>query len=149
VPEQDDAGLRLIIAWKCVKLTALVSAAVVLLGPTGDRALPTIHGFAALLHVAPEWLARYLTPRTIRWGAAGMIVLGAIYGLQAFGLHRRRAWGDWLTLVPTSLLVPVELYRIVRAPHLPAVAVLVVNLCIVAYLARRVYRARCRLNSDI
>jgi uncharacterized membrane protein (DUF2068 family) len=137
---REDTEVRLIIAWKLVKLTALVVAASLLLGPLGERALPHVYHYAELLHVAPVWLAARLTRETLVLGAVAMLLLACVYGLQAWGLHLRRAWADWLVLVPSALLIPLEVYRLARVPHAATAVVLLVNVGIVLALGQRVRR---------
>ena len=59
---------------------------------------------------------------------------------EGVGLFYRRRWAEWLTVVATSLLVPLEVYELVRHPSWLKAAGIVVNLLIVAYLLRVVRR---------
>jgi uncharacterized membrane protein (DUF2068 family) len=45
-----------------------------------------------------------------------------------------KRWGEWLTVIITSSLLPIEVYEIVRHPSAVKVTVLAVNIAIVAYL---------------
>ena len=45
-----------------------------------------------------------------------------------------RVWAEYLTVIATSLLIPFEVYEVVRAPSLVKTGGIVVNLAIVAYL---------------
>jgi len=69
------------------------------------------------------------------------------YGLlelvEGTGLWLDQLWAEYLTVVATSLLIPFELYELVRHPTALKAGGLVVNVLIVAYL---VYLLRRRLN---
>jgi len=52
-----------------------------------------------------------------------------------------KPWGEWVTVIITGSLVPVEIYEIYRHLSGLKVAVLVVNVATVAYL---IYRIRQR-----
>jgi uncharacterized membrane protein (DUF2068 family) len=132
-----EAGLSLIVAWKAIKASALTLAAALVLGSVRGALLETLAArIAEPLHLTPERVAAELTRGHVVWFCAGMLSLAGLYVLQAVGLHYRRRWAAWLTLVPTSSLIPLEVYRVVEHPHALRVATLVVNLLIVWYLAR-------------
>ena len=56
--------------------------------------------------------------------------------LEAYGLHRRLRWAEWLTVVATGLLIPFELYEVWHRFTPVRVGVLVLNVAIVVYLAK-------------
>ena len=64
-----------------------------------------------------------------------------LYGLlelvEGTGLWLDKLWAEYLTVVATSLLVPLEIYELVRKPTLLKAAGISVNVAIVAYLASR------------
>ena len=64
-----------------------------------------------------------------------------LYGLlelvEGTGLWLDKLWAEYLTVVATSLLVPLEVYELVRKPTLLKAAGVSVNVAIVAYLAWR------------
>jgi uncharacterized membrane protein (DUF2068 family) len=72
----------------------------------------------------------------------GTIALGygALEGAEAYGLARRRRWGEWLTLLATSILLIPEIWELIRKVTPLKVAALVVNLLVVAYLYWRLRR---------
>jgi uncharacterized membrane protein (DUF2068 family) len=61
----------------------------------------------------------------------------ALMGTEGIGLYLRKPWSRWFTIGATSSLIPIEVYEIVREPHVIRVVVLVANLAIVLYLMRR------------
>jgi uncharacterized membrane protein (DUF2068 family) len=66
----------------------------------------------------------------------GVIALayGVLECVEGVGLWRRRRWAEYLTVVATSVLVPVEVWELSRHPSALKAGGLVVNLVIVAYL---------------
>jgi len=70
------------------------------------------------------------------------LAYGALEGAEAYGLFRRRPWGEWLTIVATSLLFIPELWELTKSASLLKVGALVANALIVAYLVWRLRRQR-------
>jgi uncharacterized membrane protein (DUF2068 family) len=66
------------------------------------------------------------------------------YGLlelvEGVGLWLDKLWAEYLTVIATSLLVPLEVYELVRKPGPLKAAGIAVNVLIVVYLARRLHR---------
>ncbi len=88
--------------------------------------------FLALL----EWLVG-ISPGQIATVGLGAVLYSALLLTMAWGLHLRQVWAEWLTIVVTGLLIPVEIYEVVQSPRLVYVLVLAINVCIVWYLVRR------------
>jgi uncharacterized membrane protein (DUF2068 family) len=79
-----------------------------------------------------------LSPVQIRnLGLAGLLYAG-LFLVEGTGLWLQRRWGEWVTVVLTGMLVPVEVYEIVHRPTAIKVLVLLVNLGIVLYLIYRI-----------
>jgi uncharacterized membrane protein (DUF2068 family) len=70
----------------------------------------------------------------------GLSVGGFAYALlnlaEAYGLHRRLRWAEWLTVFATGLLIPFEVYEVWHRFTPLRVAVLALNVAIVIYLAK-------------
>ena len=91
------------------------------------------------LHHLIEKLHRLHASTVVISGVAA-IGYGVLETVEGVGLWLEQFWAEWLTVVATSLLVPLELYELVRHPSLLKAAGILVNLLIVAYLARRLRR---------
>jgi len=65
------------------------------------------------------------------------IAYGALEGVEAFGLWRRRRWAEWLTVIATSLFLAPEIWELTKGVSLLKVGALVANLLIVGYLVWR------------
>jgi uncharacterized membrane protein (DUF2068 family) len=78
--------------------------------------------------------AAALTPTKIKDVGVGSLIYAALFTTEGVGLWMLKRWAEWLTIVITSSLVPVEIWEIVRRPNAAKVLVLVVNLALVGYL---------------
>ena len=126
-------------------------------GAKGGLVLITGFGFLAFLHrdlhSAAEEIVRHLHlnparhyPRifldaasrvtdTQLWLLAFSAFLYAVIRLiEAFGLWRRKLWAAWFGVLSGGVYLPVELYEVVHRLSWARLAVLSVNLAIVAYL---------------
>jgi uncharacterized membrane protein (DUF2068 family) len=65
---------------------------------------------------------------------AGTFFYAVLEGAEGIGLLLRRRWAEYLTVVATGLLMPLEVYEIAQKPNAVRVAVLVVNFGILVYL---------------
>ncbi len=70
----------------------------------------------------------------------GLLVYAALFLTEGIGLVLQKHWGKWWGLVVTGSFVPLELYESARRPGALRIAVLLVNLAIVWYLARSLGR---------
>lgn len=76
---------------------------------------------------------------------AGTVVLtgiaalgyGALELVEGTGLWLDKLWAEYLTVIATSLLVPFEIYELIRKPTVIKAAGIAVNLVVIAYLAWR------------
>lgn len=64
-----------------------------------------------------------------------VLFLGVLNLTEAWGLHLKRRWAEWLTVVATAILIPFELYKVVVRITFFKVVILVLNTAIVYYLA--------------
>ena len=69
-------------------------------------------------------------------GIAAMLY-GLLEVVEGVGLWLDKLWAEFLTVTATSLLIPLELYELVRKPTVLKAAGIAVNLLIVGYLVRR------------
>lgn len=69
--------------------------------------------------------------------AIGVLLFSALEVVEAVGLARRRRWAEYLTVVATSVLIPLEVAELVRRPTVFRAGALVLNVAIVVWLAYR------------
>jgi len=138
----DDRLLRLIALFKFFKAGLLIA-----LGVGAFRLLHKDlggvleHWIAALrLDPGQHFLdialakASNVSPAQIKKVGVGSFVYAALFLTEGTGLWLRKRWGEWLTVVITSSLVPVELYEIHRHPSAVKLVVLAINIAIVVFL---------------
>jgi uncharacterized membrane protein (DUF2068 family) len=83
----------------------------------------------------------HLTPEQVtKLGLVGLLYAG-LFLVEGTGLWLQRRWGEWVTVVITGLLVPLEVYEIFRHPNVLKIVVLVVNVAVVGYLVYRIRTA--------
>ena len=79
-----------------------------------------------------------LDPGQIKKLGAGSLLYAGLFLTEGTGLWLGKRWAEWLTVIITSSLVPLEIYEIYRHPSALKVAVFIINLAIVAYLIYRI-----------
>jgi uncharacterized membrane protein (DUF2068 family) len=78
----------------------------------------------------------------LREFSVGTFFYSALFFTEGTGLALRKRWAEYLTIISTSSLLPVEIYEIYDAPSIPKFVVLLVNLTVVAYLVWELRRTR-------
>lgn len=70
------------------------------------------------------------------WLMAGFsLSYAGIRLIEAYGLWRERRWAEWLAVLSGSIYVPVETYKLLSGVSWVKVCLLIVNICIVAYMS--------------
>ena len=86
--------------------------------------------------------ASNLTPDKIKELGLGSMIYAALFLTEGIGLWLEKRWAEWLTVIITGSLIPIELYEIYSNPTPVKVAVLLINVAIVAYLVYRIRHKR-------
>lgn len=81
-----------------------------------------------------------VTPKQLKELSAGTFIYAGIFLTEGTGLLARKHWAEYMTLISTGLFIPLEVYEIYRHFTWTKVAVTIVNLLIVWYLAARIKR---------
>jgi uncharacterized membrane protein (DUF2068 family) len=141
-----DGFLRLVAVFKFCKATFLLVTAWGLLkmvNPAFGAQVDTwIEGLRSgfgqdLLRHGLEAMNR-LGPVHLHLLSVVSVIYAGLFLTEGYGLWLGRRWAEYLTVVVTSLLIPYELYEVVTKGRAVAIAVLILNVLIVAYLLRRV-----------
>jgi uncharacterized membrane protein (DUF2068 family) len=147
---QRERGVVLIIAYKFVKAGLWLVLAVVILAMTqiglGDRLLGLaahlrLHAHPWSLHLA-DLVVKASSRRSLHTITVALLADGTLTLVEGWALLHGHWWGPWLVVVATSALLPLEILALVHHPHVVRALVLLVNLAIVAYLARTALRER-------
>jgi len=82
---------------------------------------------------AIDWFSG-LGPHQFRVFGAAAIVYAALYAVQGLGLWFGKRWAEYLVVVETGLLLPLEVWELLQHFSLFKLAVLCANVVIVVYL---------------
>jgi len=80
--------------------------------------------------------------KQLRELSVGTFLYSALFLCEGVGLALRKRWAEYLTIVSTASLMPIELFEIYKGPSAPRVILLLVNLAVVAYLVRELGKTR-------
>jgi uncharacterized membrane protein (DUF2068 family) len=80
-----------------------------------------------------EWFSGLSASRV---HALRMVTLAyaAVFATEGIGLWMQKRWAEWLTVIITASLIPLEIWELLDRPNFGKAAVLVANTAIVAYL---------------
>ena len=149
----DDRLIRLIAVFKLLKAGLLIAL--------GVGAFKLLHKDIA--DVAEHWIEALrldpgnrfldaalgrvsnLSPEQIKNLGIGSFIYAGLFLTEGVGLWLLKRWAEWLTIIITSSLLPIEIYEIHRHPTSVKWGVLVLNLAIVVYL---IYRIRNRSSAS-
>jgi len=142
-PPRTRLFLRLIAVERSVRGLLLLAAGTYLLfhlskdfGELADRIIRSVE-----LDPRQHFLHRIVTrlhrlgAHELRIIAIGALGYGALELVEGIGLWLDQLWAEYLTLVATSLLIPLELYGLALHPTLWRAGGTCVNFLIVIYLA--------------
>jgi uncharacterized membrane protein (DUF2068 family) len=110
-----------------------------------------------VLHVDADnryihWLLRklmFVDERTLRHLSGGTFVYAAVVITEGVGLLRQKVWAEYLTVIATAALIPLEIYELYKRFTALRLGVIAINLAVVGYLINmlRENRARHRLKN--
>jgi len=142
-------GLEAIIVYKLFKAAAevVVGVLLVVLVVRGAEAGAATLAQILLDHLSGAWALQAATVIVltgtsghVKLAAAAAFADSALSAVEGFALRAGRWWGPWLVAIATGALLPWELVAAVRRPGPGRIALLLVNLAVVAYLLRTVAR---------
>jgi uncharacterized membrane protein (DUF2068 family) len=147
--KSDDRLLRLIAAFKLLKAGLLIALGVGSFKLLHKDMAAVVEHWVDAFNLDPAnrlvdaAIARVstLTPEQIKKLGLGSFVYAGLFLIEGVGLWLLKPWAEWVTVIITGSLVPIEIYEIHRHPSLVKWGVLVINLAIVGYL---IYRIRSR-----
>jgi uncharacterized membrane protein (DUF2068 family) len=140
-----DRLLPWIAAERALRAVVLIGVGIALVShPHANWASDTAH-LAEKLGLDPKgnWIKRIIekvkkihTHQDLVFGIAAL-AYGVLEGAEAYGLWTRKRWGEWLTVVATSLLFIPEIWELAKSASVLKVGALLVNAAVVAYLVWR------------
>jgi uncharacterized membrane protein (DUF2068 family) len=147
-PPRRRLVLRLIAVERSIRGLILLAAGVYLLlhlstdlGRLSERIMRSIE-LDPRQHFLHKIVTRLHGLRAHQLRIVALVALG--YGglelVEGVGLWLDRLWAEYLTLIATSLLIPIELYELAVRPSLWKAGGVLVNVLIVIYLASALRR---------
>jgi uncharacterized membrane protein (DUF2068 family) len=138
--------LRIIAVLKFLKAASLIALSVGVFRTMHQDIGMRLEHWVRAMHLDPGnrhiemFLERVsnLNPTQVkRLGLVGLLYAG-LFLVEGTGLWLQRRWGEWATVVITGLLIPVEVYEILRHPSAARILLLIVNMAVVGYLVYRI-----------
>ena len=151
--KNSQSGLiRLIAIFKLLKASLLIVVGVGALNLLHKDVAGAVEQWVELLRLDPNnhyidfvlEKASNLTPDKIKQLGLGSMIYAGLFLTEGIGLWLEKRWAEWLIVVITSSLIPIEIYEIYRHPTAIKIAVLLINIAIVAYLLYRIRGKRMR-----
>ena len=147
-PPRTRLVLRLIAVERTLRGLLLLAAGVYLLfhlstdfGRLAERIIRSVE-LDPRQHLLHRFVTRLHSLRAHQLRIIGILALG--YGglelVEGVGLWLDQLWAEYLTVIATSLLVPIEVYELVARPSLWKAGGILINLVIVGYLVRGLRR---------
>lgn len=141
-PKSRFGVLRTIALYKMVKVVLLLAVAY------GELRLSDASITAKLLSWAqdrPYGLEHHIVVQLLEWfsGLSASrvhalrlvtLVYAAIFAVEGVGLWMEKRWAEWLTVIITASLIPLEAWEIYFRPTVGKVLILIANLAVVGYL---------------
>lgn len=143
---RNDRVLLVIGLFKLVKAATLAGGAFVALQLVREGSVSRVlewiqsgpmHGERRLLQAA---LSRVMSfpPSKLKIAALALGAYATLFAIEGAGLLCRRRWAEFLTIIATASLIPLELYEIVQRATLVRIGALAINAAVVLYLILRV-----------
>ena len=144
----DDGLIRLIAVFKFLKAGLLIALGIGLFKLLHKDVGDVLEHWCQALRLDPGRhfvnlaleKATNVSPEQVKKLGLGSFLYAGLFLAEGTGLWLRKRWGEWLTVIITSSLVPVEIYEIHKHFSYVKVGVLALNIAIVVYLIYRMRR---------
>ena len=142
--------LRAIALFKFAKATLLMVTAYAALKLADPGAVEQVKTWAVALPLEFEqaltqrllgWISG-LSPARVQTLGFGTLAYAGLFTIEGLGLWHQRRWAEWLTVIASASLVPLELWELLRAPRVSILLVLAANIAIVSYLIVHLVRVK-------
>ncbi len=144
-PEKSAHRNRILLAiglFKFVKVASLVTAGILVIHfRNANLSKIALHWINAMrmdphnywIDMVLDHIAR-IHKSQMEMLAGGTFVYALIFAVEGVGLMLEKAWGEYLVLVDTALLLPLEVYEVAKKPDILRIGLLLGNALIFAYL---------------
>jgi uncharacterized membrane protein (DUF2068 family) len=142
----EDLVLRLIAIYKLLYSVFFTAVGLGLLKLRGHNVVDFLNAHLIVpYHLNPEnrevyWLldkADMLTSHRLLLLGYAAFFYAALFALEGIGLYLRKHWAEYLVVIVTGSLLPLEIYELVLKIALWKVVAVLCNLLIVVYLIHR------------
>ena len=150
---KGSRGLLVIAAFKLIKGLALLALAIGALRLLHKDVAAVVAQWIDILRVDPHnyYIRKLIAKlgmvddRKLKALSIGTFFYSALFLTEGIGLALRKRWAEYLTIISTASLLPLEVYEIVKEVSAAKIVVLLANVAIVIYLVNEVRRKQ---NSD-
>lgn len=150
--EPSTLGLRIIGAMKLATALMLGTAGFGIFRLLNRDLGEVVEHFALRLHLDPESRLVHaflnqvggISHKQLEALGLGTFFYAGLELVEGVGLLLKRHWAEYLTVLATVLLLPLELYELAHKVNLFRVLVLLANLAILAYLIFKLRHSRRR-----
>jgi len=144
--ESGTAILILIALFKLVKALLLIAVGIGALRLLHKDVGSVINHWVEVLRVDPDnhfvhsLLVKLfaVTPKQLEDVGVGTFFYAALLLTEGVGLLLRKHWAEYFTVITTALLIPLEVFEMVKHLTTAKTVVLVINIAIVLYLIQRI-----------
>ena len=147
---KGSRGLLLIAAFKLIKGLGLLALGIGALRLLHKDVAAEIAQWLDVLRVDPHnhYIQKLLEKlgmvddRKLKALSIGTFFYSALFLTEGVGLALRKRWAEYLTIISTASLLPLEVYEIAKGASPAKILVLLANIAIVVYLVIEVRRTR-------
>jgi uncharacterized membrane protein (DUF2068 family) len=147
---KGSRGLLFIAAYKLMKGLGLLALGIGVLRLLHKDVAAEIAQWLDVLRVDPHnhYIQKLLEKlgmvddRKLKALSIGTFFYSALFLTEGVGLALRKRWAEYLTIISTASLLPLEVYEIAKRADAARIVVLLANIAIVAYLVIEVRRTR-------
>lgn len=146
--QERDRVLRLIAVFKFCKAALLLAVGLGALGLLQPSVAERAREWVAALAASDDRravqrimaLVTGLSPGHLQALGIGAFLYAGLFTTEGTGLWLAKKWAEYLTVIATLSLVPLEVFEVARRLSPSRVAALIVNLVVAAYLIHRLRR---------
>ena len=154
---KKDRMLRLIAVLKLLEGFLILAAAFGVLKLLHHDVAGIASDWIAALRIDPEnryihlLLAKLsiLDDHRLKQISAGSFIYSTLSLTEGIGLMFKKRWAEYVTVIATGFLIPVEIRELVIHANPPRVIVFAVNVAVVLYLIARLWRTKRRRRSSL
>jgi uncharacterized membrane protein (DUF2068 family) len=147
-PRDHGRGLRLIAAFKLLKGLALLALGIGVLNLLHKDVEAIVVHWINVFQVDPHghYMQRLLAKlsilddRRLKELSVGTFIYSAIFLTEGIGLALGKRWAEYLTIISTASLLPLEIYELATHASIGKVLALLINLAVVVYLVSELRR---------